>query len=466
MTERMTPHADQEKAIAHILSQPRTLLMAGTGAGKSLVGVEAALRTNSKVVLTCAPLNTFRGWQKTFASQTDGLAELRWITSKKAGQEALSDLLKGVEGYYFIGSEYLRTFGWEAAPIDFFICDESHRFANRKSVGHTILKTIPKDVRFLMLSATPFGNKLENAWAQSRVLWPSQTPRSFWSWVTQYLKTEKDPYTYLKIAGETNPGALWDSLPSAIKMPSVYTAEPVIHEVEVDLAPAQRKHYKELLEDAMTWLAENPLAPDLPAVKHMRLLQMTLGVPSIKQDWIRRQDPDTGEWYKEWGDRVFFEDNCKSSKIDALLEILSDLYAGGESVPVVVYTHSRQFATVVTKRLQAKGYEARQFVGGMEPEERRWKLDNFGVEYDIMVATIPAVAEGVDGLQLVCNTEVWLSHSENSLLNVQARGRLSRQSQTKIVNRYLISARDTIETTKQLGRLTLITEMLEESLGT
>lgn len=465
MAERLTPHPAQEVAIEHIVANPRTLLMAGTGAGKSLVGVEAALRTNSKVVLVCAPLNTFRGWERTFALQTEGLAELRWINSKKAGQEALRDLLKGIEGYYFIGSEYLRSFGWQNAPIDFFICDEAHRFANRKAVGHTILKTIPFETRFLMLSATPFANKLENAWAQSRVLWPKETPRSFWSWVTTYLKTEKDPYTYLKVSGELNPGALWDSLPSAIKMPSVYMAEPVIHEVEVDLAPAQRKHYKELLEDALTWLADNPLAPELPAVKHMRLLQMTLGVPSIKQDWIRRQDPETGEWYKEWGDKVIFEDNCKSSKIDALLEILSDLYAGGESVPVVVYTHSRQFATVVTKRLQAKGYEARQFVGGMDSDERIWKLDNFGVEYDIMVATIPAVAEGVDSLKDNCHNEIWLSHSENPLLNVQAKGRLSRQGQTKTVNRWVIRARDTIEITKQLGRLQLNEDIMAESLG-
>jgi hypothetical protein len=73
------------------------------------------------------------------------------------------------------------------------------------------------------------------------------------------------------------------------------------------------------------------------------------------------------------------------------------------------------------------------------------------------------VAEGVDGLQLQSNTEIWLSVSDNRLLNSQAKGRLSRQGQTKTVQRYLIRAANTIELT-QAGRLATDEALLAESL--
>jgi hypothetical protein len=57
---------------------------------------------------------------------------------------------------------------------------------------------------------------------------------------------------------------------------------------------------------------------------------------------------------------------------------------------------------------------------------------------------IPAVAEGLDGLQRVCNVEVWLSESLDGMLNVQAEGRLNRRGQEKeVIYQYKIMARGT-----------------------
>src|SRR5690606_31750382 len=102
--------------------------------------------------------------------------------------------------------------------------------------------------------------------------------------------------------------------------------------------------------------------------------------------------------------------------------------------------------------LVSKNYSAKAFVGGLPPQERFDLIDNFGVTYDIMVATIPAVGEGTDTLQHKCATEIWCSVSDNNVLNTQARGRLSRQGQEKLVNRYVLRAQGTVEE-KQAGRL-------------
>ena len=237
-------------------------------------------------------------------------------------------------------------------------------------------------------------------------------------------------------------------------MPSVYNEVPAVHEVEVELNPAQRKVYKELYENAITFLDENPLIAELPSIKYIRLMETTLATPSV-EDYF---DEATGDVKQ----RTYFKPDAKSSKADAVEEILADLQVERPE-PVLILTHSRKFATYLTQRLQSKKIEARQFVGGMPPEERLWKIQNFGKEFSVMVATISTIGEGVDGIQDVCHNEIWCSVSDNMLLNTQAKGRLSRQGQEHTVNRYVLKAVGTIEVESQEPRIQSNMHQLEES---
>jgi superfamily II DNA or RNA helicase len=446
----LTPRPAQEQAIQAILADKRHLCRAQVGAGKTLVGVEAVKRSGAQRVITVAPLNTKSGWQRTFAGQGVELP-FQQIKTTSEKDKALVALMDGQPGIFFCGWEVFRRYAmWGAFPIDFAIFDEVHRAQNRKSSTHEAMKSVKAEYQ-LALSATPWGNHIQGSWAILKSLWPNEYP-AFWTFVTKYLSKEPDRYSKFRVGAEKVPGAVWQSIPSKSDFPSPFTGEPIVHTIEVDLTPAQQKIYDRLEAEGAAWLGENLLATGLPSEKYLRLIETTLAVPSIKQDWIRRKDKDTGEWYKEWGDVVYFKDDAKSSKLDALIEVLNDLYAEAP-VPVLVFTHSQKLATILTLQLQGKGYNARRFVGGMSPEERQWKLEAFGKEFDILVATIPTMAEGVDGLQRVCNVEVWLSVSDNPLLNTQAKGRLSRPEQTKPVQRYLILARNTVETNRQLPRI-------------
>ncbi|WP_371070110.1 hypothetical protein, partial [Salmonella enterica] len=62
-----------------------------------------------------------------------------------------------------------------------------------------------------------------------------------------------------------------------------------------------------------------------------------------------------------------------------------------------------------------------------------------------IVAVIPAIAEGVDGLQDVCSTIVWLSHSDSNLMNQQVVDRVRRRGRKDVVKIYDIVARDTYD---------------------
>lgn len=462
---RLDPHPEQEAAIEQIVRDKRTLLKAGVGAGKTLCAVEAILRAETKVNLIVAPLNTFTGWSKTFLRQ--GGTPLRFIDTRKAGKEAHQDLALSVPGNYFMNTERMRTQSWAGWDLDFVVIDEVQRISNRKSISYKMALTMKCEYA-LELSATPFGGKVEGSWSIGRWLWRQKevVDTSFHRFATHYLYSAydiSDPHSKYKYAGEREPGRILRDWPSVVQMESVYNELPVIHEVEVALNPTQNKHYRDMEKAAITWLEDNPLVAELPSVKYIRLLELTLATPSIKQDWIRKKDPDTGEWEKVWGDVVYFKPDAKSSKADAVEEIIGDLHTE-KPEPVLIFTHSRKFATYLAMRLQSKGIRARQWVGGMSPEEQLWKMENFGREFDVMVATIQSVAEGTDGLQHVCAHEIWCSVSDRIILNEQGRGRLNRQGQERTVNRFVIRAQDTIEL-KQHDRIKYDQSVLDASYG-
>lgn len=329
-----------------------------------------------------------------------------------------------------------------------------HKLSNRKSKTFKMAKTM-KALYRVGLSATPAGNKPEGLYAVGKWHWPKTIPNSFVKWAQEYLYPEYNPFSQFNDWGaEREPGTIMKDFPSVARMPSSYTGKPAIHDIMVELNPTQRKVYKQLEGEAIAFLEDNSLmVVDLPSTLYIRLIETTLATPSVE----KVVDEESGEVK----DKIYFKPDAKSSKADALLEILSDL----PPQPVLVFTHSRKFAEFLTQRLVSKNYSAKAFVGGLGAQERLDLLDGFGKTFDILVATIPAIGEGTDGIQDVCATECWMSVSDNNVLNTQAKGRLSRQGQEKLVNRYVLRAQGTVEE-KQAGRLALDLSILEESLDT
>jgi hypothetical protein len=467
----MIPRPEQEAAIVEILESRRHLCRGEVGSGKTLVGVEAVLRSKAAFTLAVVPINTFKGWKTTFLRQSRGTVLPVVIDSSKQGKLNFETLASRVPGVYLIGWERFRMYDWGNMPLDFVIDDETHRQQNRRAGTHIAMMTTKHAEYKLALSATPWGNHIQGAWATIRWLWYGRDDivgrnDSFWNWVTMHMTTALDQYSGKKVEGERVPGTVWASLPSKSYFPSPFQDEPIIHEIECALTPYQRKIYDRFEEEAIVWLGDDVLVAEIAAVERVRLREIALAVPSIKFEWIKVPDKELmnekfrwdrwemeereNGWYA-YKEVVYFEEDAKSGKADSIIEVLNDLYAE-KPEPVLIFTHSRKFATMLTLRLQAKGFQARQFVGGMPKDEREWKLENFGKEFDIMVSSIATVGEGTDGLQLVSRIEFWVSLEDNRLLNTQAKGRLSRPGQTRSVQRYLFLAPNTIET-KQLGKL-------------
>lgn len=386
---------------------------------------------------------------------------------------------------------------------DMVILDESHRIQNRNSLNKKTLGLIKADRR-LALSYTPAGNLHDGLWSTLNWLWPDQY-RSFWKWAETFLVIQDkhiNQYdTVRQITGEKDPGATWASLPCAVRHRTEdiieYLPEVIERVVKVPMHDVQRRMYDEFEQQAFAWIDGKPEATPLPLTQRIRLRQAALGTLTIREEivdtelWVSNQNIDTlglmydlvseveilkdedGELMAEEREidipvvredgteeyetirtlyakvafshrkqDVDFNEHAAQPKVTVIKEILSDL--GGE--PVVIYTHSARWARMTERLLDGQiDGEIRAWTGDLTPLQRRNLKEAFGPDIRVLVAVIPAVAEGIDGWQNVCQCEIWASQSDDGLMNEQAKGRLHRPGQKAPVQRWLLQSEDSID---------------------
>jgi superfamily II DNA or RNA helicase len=177
------------------------------------------------------------------------------------------------------------------------------------------------------------------------------------------------------------------------------------------------------------------MVAEVPIAARIRLRQITLAVPTLT---------DEGE--------VVFADDAKSTKFQALKEIIDD----NPDDAMLLLTDSQKYANLVSTRLGSDAFEWSGKASQKQREEAKQAFLAGKLKY--IVAVIPAIAEGVDGLQDICSTVVWLSHSDSNLMNQQVLDRIRRRGQKEVVKVYDIVARDTYDE----GQLsTLVQRQLE-----
>jgi hypothetical protein len=433
----LTPDTDQRRAIERMAGEPtRAALNASQyGTGKTLVTVEVGRAIRSQVNLVVAPLFTKYSWRSTILAQIPD-AQVAFINSTKAGKDAFERLLLGTPGWYIIGREYFAT-SKVAIPlaakqnlIDYFVYDECAKWANRKSAGFRVMRSFNKVGYKMALSATPYGNKFTGMWAIHQWLWPKlEGHGSFWSWVGDWCATEIDPFAGVVVTDEKNPGSFVRALPCYVRLEKDF-GEPEEITYSVDLSAAERRVYDQFEKHLIAWIGDNPLVTTFPAVKRVRLRQMSLGSIQYTVD-------DEGR------DNVSFDPGGKSTKYDTLVEILRG-EATGE--PAIVFTHSQKFAAVVVERLERDGFRAREWSGNISESIRHATKEEFvSGAIDYIIATPSAIGEGVDGLQSRARLMIWLSQTDDNSINQQAFRRLYRRGQTRQVINIHIVANDTYD---------------------
>ena len=444
--DRLSPTPEQEEAIIKMVSETSggALNASTMGAGKTVKAVEVVRRRGDKVVLLIAPLGTRLGWKATFDRQGVDLP-FKWLNSTKEGKANMNDWEWGLDGIYFVGTEFFVRLGWEGKnrskvwtkKPDIVLFDEAHRSQNRNSKTYKTLKQLKAPFKVSM-SGTPTGNSFEGAWAVAKWLWPDFVENSYYVWRNKWCKLEYDHFdpSGQKVVGEKTPGAFFNSLPCYIRLESELDVDLVEEQVFVELSATQRRAYEKLEKDMIVWVEDNPLVIEFPVTLRGRLRQATLGMFSVTDE----------------GD-VVFKDDCKSSKIDALQDILTNRIDGE---PALILTDSRKFADVICARLDG----AVPWHGNVSQTQREKHKEAFlSGEVKYVVAVTSAIAEGVDGLQHATRNIVWVSRSDNRILNEQAMKRVHRHGQARQVRSFDIIALDTYDSGVLSDQLSKALEM-------
>jgi len=445
-----TTHAIRDGGGALLAWEP------GCGKTYGAIWVAQKLDADRRVIVVC-PKRVIPSWQASIKTITGREAKILSRTTK-SGRTNIEDVLNGEGGWWVINFELLVSLGkavdagkWPNASFskksfDMVVVDEVHRIANHRTQSFRAVRALKSRYR-LGLSGTPAGNKPVNIYGVLKFLNPDSVDRSFYRFADEFFVSELNPFAaspYARIyGGERNPGTLRDSVGnkwSSMRGSEVFGDLPPVNvqRVVCGMKREQQRMYREFVDHRLAIMDGGASVASSAAVLDGRLRQITLGPLKIVDDSVE---------FEERG----------SSKIDATLDILSDLPSGER---VILWCHSRKFMAPLRKRLADAGYPSVELSSDYRDEWRRF-FESDGPR--VLCAVIAAAAEGIDGLQNVCNTEVWLSEDNSVILNLQASARLNRKGQTKRVNRFLLQCDNTVDVTAVEPRLAAGYERLRES---
>ena len=412
--------------------------------GKTLAAVEYAKGVGAETIIVVCPLNTRRSWTDSFNEQDPTMPVYR-LSPEKEHVVNFTKLANGERGAYLVGWELMRRGSIEGANVDLVIADETHRQQNRGSDSHNGLKGV-NGIHKLALSGTPAGNQPDGIFATIHWLWPDRY-RSHQAWVDRFWRVIRNG-AVVEFVREQTPGGVLADLPMFSRrlrkdhrddMPAVLP-ETVI---DVDMTSGQWKIYNQFKNSSAAWIGDEFVPAALPLVEDLRLGQVTLGVPTVDESGT-----------------VTFALDCKSSKIDMLVDVLKGQPADST---MLVMVPSARFIPSVVHQLNKKGYSAAGLSGELTPPgaAREKVLADFGTEFRVLVAGIAAIAEGTDGLQYKCSRQFWLDKHPNNMLNQQGKWRLDRPGQTEPVQSWFTKAVGTINE-RRVERLEEINATLED----
>lgn len=385
--------------------------------GKTLVSVEYAKALDLSTIIIVGPLNTELSWRKAFNSQWPDMP-FSVLRNTKEHLPNVSNMHRGVRGAYFISWELMRNGSIFDATVDLVIADETHRQQNRGSNSHHAISGLNSEYK-LALSGTPAGNSPDGLFATIKWLWPTRY-KNHQAWVDKFWRVRRNG-AIIEFVREQKPGGVMADLPLYSRRLREDHREDLpqrLPEVAIptDMRREQWKLYNALADSQGVWVDDEFMATSISLTHDLRLGQITLGVPTVDED---------GE--------VTFPLDCKSSKMDMLFDVLKGQPKGAT---MLVLVPSARFIPAAVAQLNKKGYSARGFSGELTPSnspERLAALEEFGEKFQVLVASIAAIAEGTDGLQHKCSRQFWLDKHPNNMLNSQANMRLDRPGQTEPV---------------------------------
>lgn len=284
------------------------------------------------------------------------------------------------------------------------IVDEAHRIKNPKSKRTLSVKSIPARFR-QALTGTPILNRVQDLGSILHFLHPAYSGGSMWAFKEYVSEVEMGPYGPIFKGLTTNPAKV-AILNRLLALTTIRHNDLDIAPgstsgtVYVSMTPEQRKLYHNIKTLTLEEL------PETLTIQNGMVLSMRLQQCTSAPGWL---DPKAGV----------------GAKIDWLVETIED----NPHIKFVVFTRFIEVCKAVQSRVGKSVVQYNGTMSAVEKEEaKRAFIEDARVR--VIVGTIGAMGEGVDGLQEVCNHVVFVDRDWSPEVMRQAEMRVDRRGQT------------------------------------
>ena len=397
------------------------------GCGKTM-GAFALMESQGceRVLVVCANTAKQTVWADVARDLWHGAGPILVLPNEKKKREAMLDevadtddvlLIIHYEALPIVAKGTKAGRGWDRiGEWDMVVADESHRVKNAKAQASRALKKIPTRLK-VALSGSIIENNLEELFSQLQWLFPERYRSKWRDWNLRYIEYAEGGYG--KVAIGVRPEML-EELQEELGVFLVYRRGREFAErpprtdqtLYVDLKPAQRKAYDELVDECVTRLEDGTLiaAEDgLPVLSKLRQVASGLDLLGDVKD---------------------------SSKIDLVVDMVND-----NPAPVIVFGWYKASLVALRDRLD----EPVSFItGDVEFADRDVEVRRFNEgDTRILLGTIATIGESMNFQR--ASEAILLDRSWNPAKNVQAEDRVDRTGQENPVTITHVVARDTVD---------------------
>jgi SNF2 family DNA or RNA helicase len=320
--------------------------------------------------------------------------------------------------------------GWHKLGVtwDLFAVDEGHRLANETAQLHrAAVKVLRRHA--LVLSGSVYQNNWEELFGPLHFMYPQRYARKWEDWNLRHFEYVQG---YSKVWVGLLPGhdqVIRDEL-GVFMIVREKTSKAVSARIDVDLRPAQRRAYDELVDDYVTQLDDGTaILAEAGVAMLTRLRQVASGLELLTH-------------------RL-----SASSKLDAAVEKILK-YPEDDYFVAVWYKAS---AYALRDRLEAEGLHAWVITGDVDMKARGPIIEQTREAAArkplyaqvtaqppvVLIGTIPTLGESVNLQHL--NHVIRIDRSWNPALNRQVVDRVDRTGQTRTVYLDDIVAKDTVD---------------------